>query len=99
MLTLYDEKPILIFKRQDDKKIRVEFCNIKMKLKPCQFHQFYNYLFNINRTLDTNSENIELIVVKENLKVIISLNDFLQLSEAMRLVMIEKFGLREALHN
>ena len=59
MLRLYDEKPIMIFTIDDDVKIGVDFCNIKMKMKPCQFRLFHNYLFSISKKLDESSDTVE----------------------------------------
>ena len=55
MLFLYDEKPVSIFMSGDDTRISVDFCNIKMKMKPCQFRLFHNYLFNTSKKLMENT--------------------------------------------
>ena len=92
MLRLYDEKPIMIFTIDDDVKIGVDFCNIKMKMKPCQFRLFHNYLFSISKKLDESSDTVELLLVKNSLKVTISINHFFQLFNAVSSVMNKKFG-------
>ena len=48
MLQLYDQKPISIFLNNDDQKIRVQFCNIKMKMEMCQFRHFNQYLLRLS---------------------------------------------------
>ena len=52
MLHLYNEKPISIFTIESDVKIRVQFCNVKMKMKPCQFKHFHKYLTNLSKKID-----------------------------------------------
>ena len=49
MLHLYNEKPISIFTIDSDAKIRVQFCNVKMKMKPCQLKHFHKYLTNLSK--------------------------------------------------
>ena len=92
MLRLYDEKPIMIFTIDDDVKIGVDFCNIKMKMKPCQFRLFHNYLFSISKKLDESSDTVELLLVKNSLNVTISIGHFFQLFNAVSSVMNKKFG-------
>ena len=92
MLRLYDEKPIMIFTIDDDVKIGVDFCNIKMKMKPCQFRLFHNYLFSISKMLDESSDTVELLLVKNSLNVTISISHFFQLFNAVSSVMNKKFG-------
>lgn len=92
MLRLYDEKPILIFMKDDDTRIGVDFCNIKMRMKPCQFRLFHNYLFNISKKLIATTDKVELVLVKDSLRVTISLPHFFQLFNAVGSVMNKKFG-------
>ena len=92
MLRLYDEKPILIFMKDDDSRIGVDFCNIKMRMKPCQFRLFHNYLFNISKKLIATTDKVELVLVKDSLRVTISLPHFFQLFNAVGSVMNKKFG-------
>jgi len=89
---LYDEKPILIFMKDDDSRIGVDFCNIKMRMKPCQFRLFHNYLFNISKKLIATTDKVELVLVKDSLRVTISLPHFFQLFNAVGSVMNKKFG-------
>ena len=93
MLHLYDEKPISIFMIDSDIRIRVQFCNVKMKMKPCQFRHFYEYLINLSKGLDGTTDSVDLLLVRDNLNITISLNHFLQLCTAVRTVMAKKFGL------
>ena len=44
MIQLYEETPISIFMSDQSSRITLEFCNITMKMKPCQFIRFNNYL-------------------------------------------------------
>tara|TARA_Y100001970_G_scaffold43916_1_gene54833 strand:+ start:841 stop:1197 length:357 start_codon:yes stop_codon:yes gene_type:complete len=92
MLRLYDQKPISIFTLDDDIRIGVEFCNVKMKMKPCQFRLFHNYLFNISKKLNEKTDGVELLLVKDSLKVSISIDHFFQLFNAVSCVMNKKFG-------
>ena len=92
MLRLYDEKPILIFMKDDDTRIGVDFCNVKMKMRGCQFKLFHNYLFNISKKLIATTDKVELVLVKDSLRVTISLPHFFQLFNAVGSVINKKFG-------
>lgn len=98
MLSLYNEKPISISINSKN-KIKVEFCNIKMNLNPCQFRIFHNYLSGVSKNLNGSKSQVELLLVREELRVIISLSEFLQLCNAVQSVMAEKFGLRSPIVN
>ena len=99
MLQLYNEKPIHIFMHKNDKRINVEFCNVKMKMKPCQFRLFNNYLSQLSKQINEHTDSVELLLVKDNLKITISLNHFLQLCNGVQIVMKKKFGLKEIIQN
>ena len=99
MLQLYDEKPISIFMIESDIKIRVQFCNVKMKMKPCQFRLFHRYLTNLSKRIDSTTNSVDLLLVKDNLNVTISLIHFLQLRNAVESVMARKFGLKQKYPN
>mgnify|MGYP001268021545 CR=1 FL=1 len=99
MLQLYDEEPISIFIIETDVRIRVQFCNIKMKMKPCQFFLFHRYLSNLSKQIHSTTNSVDLLLVKDNLNVTISLNHFLQLCTAVESVMTKKFGLKEVYPN
>ena len=99
MLQLYDQKPISIFMVDDEYRIRVQFCNVKMRMKICQIRHFHNYLSRLSRHIDENTETVELLLVKDNLNISISLNHFLQLSHAVKVVMAEKFGQKSTILN
>ncbi len=73
-------------------KIDVEFCNVKMKLRYCQFKHFHYYLMRISEKLTSEINTVDLLLVKDNLNITISLNHFLQLLNAVKGVMTEKFG-------
>ena len=92
MLFLYDEKPVSIFMSGDDTRISVDFCNIKMKMKPCQFRLFHNYLFNTSKKLIENTNTVDLVLVTNSLKVTISTPHFFHLFSAVEIVMNKKFG-------
>ena len=92
MLQLYDEKPISIFMLEKNRRIRVQFCNVKMKMKPCQFRLFHNYLSRLSKRINENTDFVELLLVKDNLNISISLSHFLQLNNAVKTVMVKKFG-------
>jgi len=99
MLLLYNEKPISIFMLDKDHRVRVEFCNVKMIMKPCQFILFNNYLTNLSRRLDENTDNVELLLVKDSLNITISLIHFLQLCNGVQTVMTKQFGYKSKLLN
>mgnify|MGYP000326038502 CR=1 FL=1 len=94
MLHLYKEKSISIFTIENSIRIRVQFCNVKMKMKPCQFKHFHNYLTNLSKKIDGCTDSVDLLLVRDNLNITISLNHFLQLCSAVQTVMSKKFGLK-----
>ncbi len=94
MLQLYNEKPIHIFMIENDKRVNVEFCNVKMKMKPCQFRLFNNYLGRLSKEINEHTDSVELLLVKDSLNIAISLNHFLQLCNGVQIVMENKFGLK-----
>ena len=98
MLSLYNEKPISISINSKN-RIKVEFCNVKMSLNPCQFRIFHNYLMGMSKSLNSSKDQVELLLVREELRVIISLSEFLQLCKAVQLVMVEKFGFKSLMSN
>ncbi|MAI86735.1 MAG: hypothetical protein CMF99_06195 [Candidatus Marinimicrobia bacterium] len=99
MLHLYNEKPISIFTTEKDVKIRVQFCNVKMKMKTCQFKHFYKYLTNLSKKIDVSTGSVDLLLVRDNLNITISLSHFLQLCSAVQTVMSKKFGLKSIYPN
>ena len=99
MLHLYNEKPISIFTIESDVKIRVQFCNVKMKMKPCQFKHFHKYLTNLSKKIDGSTSSVDLLLVRDNLNITISLNHFLQLCSAVQTVMSKKLGLKSIYPN
>jgi len=92
MFQLYNKKNISILWVNKKNKISVNFCNIDMKLKNCQFRLFYYYLNNKSKEINGKIKNVELQLVKENLKVKVSLNDFFYLLNGVEMVMKERFG-------
>ena len=99
MLQLYDQRPISIFLNDDDQKIRIQFCNIKMKMKMCQFKHFNQYLVRLSKQINDGTDVVDLLLVKDSLNISISLNHFLQLSHAVRIVMTEKFDQDKIIFN
>ena len=99
MLRLYDEKPISIFLRENDRRISVEFCNIKLKMKSCQFQLFHRYLGGVSQKINEDTDSVELLLVKDSLNVTISLHHFFQLNNAVKIVMSNKFGKDSILFN
>ena len=99
MLHLYNEKPISISTIESDVRIRVQFCNVKMKMRPCQFKYFHKYLTNLSKKIDGSTNSIDLLLVRDNLNITISLNHFFQLCSAVRTVMSKKFGLKSTYPN
>ena len=63
--------------------VNVEFCNISMNLKFCQFKLFHNYLMNKMRDISSDTKEINLLLVRDNLNVTISLDDFIQLTHGV----------------
>ena len=51
------------------------------------------------KNLDSSTSKVELMLVREELKVIISLSEFLQLCNGVQLVMVGKFGFRLSIPN
>ena len=91
MLQLYKENPITISMINSKRMVNVEFCNINMKLKFCQFKLFHNYLMNKLRNINSDTKKINLLLVRDNLNVTISLDNFIQLTHGVESVMFEKF--------
>ena len=94
MLQLYKENPVTISMVNKKRMVNVEFCNISMKLKFCQFKLFNNYLMNKMRDISSGTEEINLLLVRDNLNVTISLDDFIQLTHGVESVMLQAFDHR-----
>ena len=92
MLQLYKQNPISISMGSSQKMVNVKFCNVKMKLKFCQFKLFHNYLINKSGKLSSDTTHVDLLLVRDNLNVTIALNHFLQLCHGVESVMLDKFG-------
>ncbi|MDP6877209.1 MAG: hypothetical protein QGI18_01290 [Candidatus Marinimicrobia bacterium] len=85
MLQLYNEKPIAIF-MNNRRRIKIDFCNVRMELKMCQFFQFSNYLFMKSAKINQDTDQVNLHLVQKNLSIIISLKHFLQLLHGVQVV-------------
>ena len=94
MLQLYKENPVTISMVNKKRMVNVEFCNISMNLKFCQFKLFHNYLMNKMRDISSDTKEINLLLVRDNLNVTIGLDDFIQLTHGVESVMLQKFGHR-----
>ena len=92
MLQLYKEKPVTISMMNRRRMVNVEFCNVSMNLKFCQFKLFHNYLMNKLRGVNSETKEMNLLLVRDNLNVSISLDDFIQLTHGVESVMLQKFG-------
>ena len=92
MLQLYKENPVTISMLNKKRMVNVEFCNISMNLKFCQFKLFHNYLMNKMRDISGDTKEIDLLLVRDNLNVTIGLDDFIQLTHGVESVMFQKFG-------
>jgi len=92
VLQLYKENPITISMLSKKRMVNVEFCNISMNLKFCQFKLFHNYLMNKMRDISSDTKEINLLLVRDNLNVTIGLDDFIQLTHGVESVMLQKFG-------
>ncbi len=92
MLQLYKENPVTISMLNKKRMVNVEFCNISMNLKFCQFKLFHNYLMNKMRDISSDTKEINLLLVRDNLNVTIDLDDFIQLTHGVASVMLQKFG-------
>ena len=92
MLQLYKENPVTISMLNKKRMVNVEFCNISMNLKFCQFKLFHNYLMNKMRDISSDAKEINLLLVRDNLNVTIDLDDFIQLTHGVESVMLQKFG-------
>jgi len=93
MLHLYNESPVSISIGDKEKLVNVNFCNIKMKLRFCQFKLFHNYLMGKIEKIQLETTHVDLLLVKDNLNVTIELSHFLQLCHGVQSVMAERFGL------
>tara|TARA_B110000444_G_scaffold107306_1_gene101464 strand:- start:1933 stop:2235 length:303 start_codon:yes stop_codon:yes gene_type:complete len=91
MLQLYKEKPVTISMMNRKRMVNVEFCNVSMNLKFCQFKLFHNYLMNKLREVNGETKEMNLLLVRDNLNISISLNDFIQLTHGVESVMLQKF--------
>ena len=98
MLQLYNEKPVLISMKHNKSVFNIEFCNIKMKLKTCQFKLFHNYLMNISENLTSDTNKVDLLLVRDNLNVTVSIDDFLELWNGVQSVMVTEFGFTRYRH-
>ena len=93
MLHLYNESFVTISIGDKEKLVNVNFCNIKMKLRFCQFKLFHNYLMSKIEKIQLETTHVDLLLVKDNLNVTIELSHFLQLCHGVQSVMAERFGL------
>ena len=93
MLNIYNQKPISIFMHEGCGRLVIKFCNIKMKLKTCQFKIFNNYLINKSKTITSDTSKVELLLVKRNLTVTLSLSNFLQLMHGVKSVVQKEYNL------
>ena len=93
MLHLYNESFVTISIGDKEKLVNVNFCNIKMKLRFCQFKLFHNYLMSKIEKIQLETTHVDLLLVKDNLNVSIELSHFLQLCHGVQSVMAERFGL------
>ena len=92
MLHLYNESPVTISIGNNQKLVNVNFCNIKMKLRFCQFKLFHNYLMGKSEKICPETTHVDLLLVKDNLNVTIELSHFLQLCHGVQSVIAERFG-------
>tara|TARA_Y100001936_G_C15588506_1_gene415714 strand:+ start:241 stop:540 length:300 start_codon:yes stop_codon:yes gene_type:complete len=99
MLQLYNVEPISISFLESDRKIMIEFCNVKMNMNPCQFKLFNRYLTRLQRGIDAKTEFVEMQMVKDSLKVKIALEDFLKLVNGVETALINKFGYKPSMKN
>ena len=65
-----------------------------MKLKACQFKLFNNYLINKSKTITSDTSQVELLLVKSNLTVTVSLSNFLQLMHGVKSVVQKEYNLK-----
>ena len=98
MLHLYNEKHVIISMKQNKSVFKVEFCNIKMKLKMCKFKLFHNYLMNTSENLTPDTHTVDLLLVRDNLNVTVSIDDFLELWNGVQSVMATEFGFTRYRH-
>ncbi len=94
MLNIYNQKPISIFMHEGCGSYIVKFCNVQMQLKMCQFKSFNNYLTNLSKKISSSTTQVELLLVKNNLTVTISINNFLQLMHGVRSVAQKNYNLK-----
>lgn len=99
MLQLYNVEPISISFFESDRKIMIDFCNVKMSMSPCQFKLFNRYLIKLQRGIDAKTDFVEMQMVKDSLKIKIALEDFLKLVNGVETALINKFGYKPSMKN
>lgn len=92
MLQLYNKKNVSISLINQTNRISVNFSNITMKMKNCQFRLLFYYLNGKTKEINEKTKDVELLLVKDNLKVKLSLRDFFYLYNGVETVMEKRFG-------
>lgn len=91
MLQLYNKKNVSISLVNQQRKISVNFSNITMKMKNCQFRLLYYYLNGKSKEINEDTTEVELLLVKDNLKVKLTLRHFFYLYNGVETVMAKRF--------
>lgn len=91
MLQLYNKKNVSISLVNQKSKISVNFSNITMKMKNCQFRLLYYYLNGKSKEINEDTKYVELLLVKDNLKVKLTLRHFFYLYNGVEIVMEKRF--------
>ena len=60
-----------------------------MEMGFCRFAQFRNYINSLSQKIDQNTEFVELRLVRKNLIIELSLNDFVKLCHSMEAIISE----------
>ena len=88
-MQIYNLNPISIFSTKNGKKIKIELGNIKMEMGFCRFAQFRNYINSLSQKINQNTEFVELRLVRKNLIIELSLNDFVKLCHSTEAIISE----------
>ena len=99
MLQLYEKESISISFFESKRIIKISFCSIHLEMNPCQFKLFYNYLVRLEKGINAETTFIDLHLVKDSLKIELSMKDFLLLCNGVETALINEFGYKTKIPN
>ena len=68
-------------------------------MNPCQFKLFYNYLVTLQKGINAETTFIDLQLVKDSLKIELSMKDFLLLCNGVETALINEFEYKTKIPN